>query len=169
MQGRPLDAVIARDEPVREAALFGMFGGTVNCTDGRYVYMRGVRTPDNGPLYQYTLVPLHMRRRFTVAELKTAVLSPPFSFTKGLQTMRVDAGVWDEREPYSMSGIMKQDFLREDFLYDLEDDPGQRRPILDPAIKERMTALMAGLMEDNDCPAEQYVRMGLEARQEERS
>ncbi|SUH16631.1 sulfatase [Salmonella enterica subsp. enterica] len=40
MQGQPLAKVIASDEPVREGALFGVFSGHVNVTDGRYVYMR---------------------------------------------------------------------------------------------------------------------------------
>ena len=41
MQGQPLAQTVADDTPVREAALFGMFGAQVNVTDGRYVYMRG--------------------------------------------------------------------------------------------------------------------------------
>lgn len=163
MEGRDLREVISLDKPVRSAALFGMFGGSVNCTDGRYVYMRGVRTADNGPLYQYTLAPMHMRRRFTVEELRTAVMAPPFSFTKGLQTLRVDAGVWDEREPYSMSGMMESDFLHQDFLYDLELDPQQRHSLDDPQTRARLECLMAALMRDNDAPPEQFQRMGLEA------
>jgi arylsulfatase A-like enzyme len=161
MQGQALDGVIASDEPVRDAALFGMFGGPVNCTDGRYVYMRGVRAKDNKPLFQYTLMPTHMRRRFTVAELSTAVPAAPFSFTKGLQTLRVEAGVWDEREPFSFSGMVTPDSMREDLLFDIEDDPSQLRPIVDPAIERRMIALMKRLMEENDAPDEQFERMGL--------
>jgi hypothetical protein len=161
MQGQALDGVIARDEPVRDAALFGMFGGPVNCTDGRYVYMRGVRAKDNKPLFQYTLMPTHMRRRFTVAELSTAVLAAPFSFTKGLQTLQVEAGVWDEREPFSFSGMVTPDSMREDLLFDIVEDPKQLHPIVDPAVESRMIALMKRLMEENDAPDEQFERMGL--------
>ena len=45
MQGHSLRDTVATDEPVREAALFGIFGGHVNCTDGRYVYMRAPVSP----------------------------------------------------------------------------------------------------------------------------
>jgi arylsulfatase A-like enzyme len=40
MQGVPLRDTIASDSPAHEAGLFGIHGGHVNCTDGRYVYMR---------------------------------------------------------------------------------------------------------------------------------
>jgi arylsulfatase A-like enzyme len=40
MQGRDLATVLDGDRPVREGALFGIHGGHVNVTDGRYVYMR---------------------------------------------------------------------------------------------------------------------------------
>ncbi|WP_338119883.1 sulfatase/phosphatase domain-containing protein [Paenibacillus thalictri] len=41
VMGQPLREVIESDAPVRDALLFGIHGGHVNCTDGRYVYMRG--------------------------------------------------------------------------------------------------------------------------------
>lgn len=37
---------IVDDEPVIDSGLFGIHGGHVNCTDGRYVYMRGPTTED---------------------------------------------------------------------------------------------------------------------------
>ena len=40
MQGVPLRDTQASDSLVREAVLFGHFGGQINITDGRYVYMR---------------------------------------------------------------------------------------------------------------------------------
>ena len=46
--------------PTREANLFGVMGAHVNVTDGRYVYMRGP-VADNTPLYEYTLMPTHLR------------------------------------------------------------------------------------------------------------
>jgi arylsulfatase A-like enzyme len=169
MQGRPLDGVIARDEPVREAALFGAFGGPVNCTDGHYVYMRGVRAPDNKPLFQYTLMPTHMRKRFSVAELQTATLAAPFSFTKGLQTLKVEAGIWDAREPYSFSGITTPASMRVDLLFDIAADPSQGNPLTDRSVENRLTTLMTGLMEANDAPVEQFERMGLERGEKEPS
>jgi hypothetical protein len=89
------------------------------------------------------------------------VPAAPFSFTKGLQTLRVEAGIWDEREPFSFSGMVTPDSMREDLLFDMEDDPSQLRPIVDPAIERRMIALMKRLMKENDAPDEQFERMGL--------
>lgn len=59
MQGKDLEATIASDRPVRDSAIFGMHGGHVNVTDGRYVYMRAPMTESNMPLYNYTLMPTY--------------------------------------------------------------------------------------------------------------
>ncbi len=50
--------------------MFGVFGGHVNVTGGRTVYMR-LCGAENGPLYEYTLMPTHMRARFSPAELQS--------------------------------------------------------------------------------------------------
>ncbi len=47
MTGKDLADVIAKDTPVRDAAIFGMHGAHVNITDGRYVYMRAPLPPFN--------------------------------------------------------------------------------------------------------------------------
>ena len=149
MQGRPLRETVAGDAPVREAALFGIHGGQVNVTDGRYVYMRGPRDRSNSPLYNYTLMPTHMRGLFTLEELHSATLAPPFSFTKGLNTLRTPAGTW------------KPERLMATLLYDLEADPKQDRPIRDERIERMMTDHLVRLMKANDAPAEQFARLGL--------
>ncbi len=89
MIGKDLAGVIADDTPVREAAIFGMHGAHVNVTDGRYVYMRAPQTPDNKPLYQYTLMPTHMRASFAVEDFVDLQTAPPFSFQKGSRTMKI--------------------------------------------------------------------------------
>ena len=40
MQGIPLTSAVNASESLREGMLFGVHGGHVNVTDGRYVYMR---------------------------------------------------------------------------------------------------------------------------------
>jgi arylsulfatase A-like enzyme len=149
MQGRPLGATLAADTPVRQAALFGLHGGHVNVTDGRYVYMRAPATPDNQPLYNYTLMPTHMRARFSVDELQEIALADPFPFTKGCRTLRVPAQRWPGSHPYQT------------LLFDLEVDPKQEHPMDDPEIEQRMTELLVRLMVKNDAPAEQFERLGL--------
>jgi arylsulfatase A-like enzyme len=149
MQGVPLRETIANDTPVREAALFGLHGGHVNVTDGRYVYMRAPAKPDNKPLYEYTLMPTHIRSHFGVDELKTAELTDPFSFTKGVRPLRFEARPWVNAHPF---GTM---------LFDLQTDPGQEHPIDDPEIEMIMIQHLIRLMRANNAPPEQFERLGL--------
>jgi arylsulfatase A-like enzyme len=149
MQGRSLRDTVARDAPVREAALFGSFGGQVNVTDGRYVYMRVGPDSRNDPLYEYTLMPTHMRARFSADELKNLELADPFSFTKGVRPLRI-AGK-------ALGGSHKFGTI----LFDLDTDPQQQRPLVDETAEIRMMNLLLDLMRDNDAPHEQYDRLGL--------
>lgn len=114
--------------------------------------------PGNSPLYNYTVMPTHMRCMFSPGELATATLSPGFSFTKGVPLLRINAA-----EDFSGDTTVK--FSQGTCLYDLEQDPGQKHPIRDPAIESRMIAAMISLMRQNDAPPEQYTRMGLTASQ----
>src|SRR5260370_35872668 len=94
MQGTPLRERIANDRPTRPAGLFGVFGGHVNVTDGRYVYMRGPVRPDNTPLFEYTLMPTHIRGRFPPAELQDFRLSEPFSFPTRIRLVKLHARIF---------------------------------------------------------------------------
>jgi len=151
MQGKPLKNVILSDEPVREAGLFGIHGGHLNVTDGRYIYMRAPVNPDNQPLYDYTLMPTHMRSLFSPEEMKTAVMAEPFRFTKECPVMRIDAGGW--------KGLKLSEFGT--MLFDLERDPCQQTQINDEQVEKQMISHMLRLMKENDAPAEQYERLGL--------
>lgn len=150
MQGQPLRDTIAHDTPVREAALFGLFGAHVNCTDGRYVYMRANAAPDNRPLYEYTLMPAHMRNSFSVNELHDISLQEPFPFSKGCRTLRIEGRAWVKASEFG------------NLLFDLEADPNQQHPRQDPAVERRMADLLVGLMRANDAPPEQFERLGLQ-------
>ena len=81
--------------------------------------------------------------------------APPFTFTKGAPVMKIEA----------MAGLLagNRPIQFGTKLYDVQKDPKQENPISDRAIEERMIRLMVKLMKENDCPAEQYARMGLES------
>ena len=149
MQGHPLAATVADDTKVREAGLYGIHGGQVNCTDGRYVYMRGPKNEANGPLYNYTVMPTHMREPFSIEEMRTATLAEPFGFTKGSPTLKIECG--GRTNPA----------LRDTLLFDLAEDPGQDHPLDDPAAEARMIEHLVRLMRESDAPPEQYERLGL--------
>ncbi|WP_255946382.1 sulfatase [Streptomyces odontomachi] len=151
MQGVPLGGVVADDTPVREAALFGGFGAHVNVTDGRYVYMRAPARASNEPLFEHTLMPTHMESRFTPDELVDAELIGPLPFTRNAPVLRIPGRTWGNAYAYGT------------LLFDLADDPGQQRPLLDGAVELRMAGLLTDRMRACDAPESQFVRLGLPA------
>ncbi|NBB82195.1 MAG: sulfatase, partial [Alphaproteobacteria bacterium] len=151
MLGCDLARCLADDTPVREAAIFGQFGAHVNVTDGRYLLMAGhAADQQDTPRYEYTAMPARMRRRFTVDELRAVEgLAEPFAFAKDCPTMRI--GRLDGPPVFAMASR----------LFNLEQDPGQSRPIDDPEIERRMRDHLARLMQQCDAPPEQFKRLGL--------
>ncbi|MEN2739537.1 sulfatase [Microbacterium sp. X-17] len=135
----------------KAGALFGIHGGHVNVTDGRYVYMRASSDAANGPIEDYTLMPTHMRSRFGVDELRGWEPAEPFAFTKGLRTMRIDAE----------GGFRINSWQHGTLLWDLETDPGQESPIVDDNVELSMIALLLGLLRTNDAPSSVFERLGL--------
>nr|WP_249317124.1 sulfatase [Bacillus sp. FJAT-50079] len=150
MQGKPLKETIAEDKIVRKASLFGVHGGHVNITDGKYLYMRAPVNPDNKPLYNYTLMPVHMKKRFDVEELKQTEYVEPFDFTKGVKVLKTPA-----KDKYQ---VHKYGHL----LFDLENDPEQLAPLKDPKIESMMIQKMVEIMKESDSPQEQFERLGLQ-------
>ncbi|MBS7701004.1 MULTISPECIES: sulfatase [unclassified Chelatococcus] len=159
MEGRSLLAA-ARGMQLREAALFGYFGGAVNVADGRYTYHRFPADLNNQEIYQYTLMPTHIFSPFSTEELSQASLSNGFPFTKGAKVLKVP--VTDRSPMYNVygPGALIENGTR---LYDLVTDPGQERPLADPDAEQRLVSLMSRLMADNEAPPEAFARLGLPA------
>jgi len=147
MQGVALKDTVAADVAVRRAALFGVFGAHVSCTDGRYLYMRAPMRPENEPLYQYTQVGTAVAAN----ERCALMMREPFAFTKGGPVMKIlaDGRAW--------VGAFEQESL----LFDLQEDPNQAAPIYSPEIEDMMIRYMTDLMWRNDAPEEQYEMLGL--------
>ncbi len=161
MLGRDLEAVVARDEAVRQAAIFGVHGGHVNVTDGRHVYMRANATADNRPLNDYTLMPTRMKAPCHPDELafERVAWHRPFDFTKGCGLMQMPA-----HDKHSATRAENAMTTGQHLLYDLENDPGQDHPIEnDPALEDEMVGQLVELMKQCDAPAEQFERLGLAA------
>ena len=152
MQGFDLKPVITDDQPVRTGALYGLFGGHVNYTDGRYVYMRAPATEQNTPLFNYTHMPAHMRFPFELDEMRTMNWHKGFSFTKGCPVMQLNASA-------KHGGALSHEFGT--MLFDLHQDPGQLNPIDSPEKEDELIADMIRLMQENDAPEEQFERLGL--------
>ena len=149
MQGKPLTGVMDSDEPIRKYAVFGYHGSQVDVTDGRYLYMHSAEHPD-ADVYEYTLMPTHMRAMFSPKELPEAEMVKPFSFTKGCPVMKIKAV--NRMGDTTSFGSM---------LFDLENDPAQAHPLDDPETIARMKGYIRECMEENDAPAELYDRLGV--------
>lgn len=178
MQGKPLCTVINDNKANRDYALFGVHGGHVNVFDGQYVYMKAPMTQDNQPLYEYTLMPTHMRNRFGIGELRTAILTEPFGFTKDCPLLKIEKVSGISQSGFSdllMGGGDRQaaryidnNSLTNaanfgDKLFDLKADPKQEYELDDAAIELRMADILINAMKENDAPPEQFLRIGFPA------
>lgn len=150
MLGHSLKQTVEDDTPVRSYALFGCHGNHINITNGAYVYMR---CPAVGAaVNEYTLMPTHMRGRFSVGELEKAELADPFSFTKGCKVLKVPAVGNPFADPARFGSR----------LYCLADDPGELAPVRDEEKEAALTEEIRKLMIANDAPAELYGVFGIE-------
>lgn len=147
--GRSLTPVIREDRPIREGAMFGIFGGHVNITDGRYVYMKAPDTTENSPLYEYTDMPCHMNQPFKPMELSQAELVEGFPHMKGCRCLKIPAS--QQNNCYWFNNR----------LYDLDADPEQKTPVRNPREELRLLRLMRDMMVQNEAPSEQFIRLGI--------
>lgn len=113
-------------EPQREFGIFGTFGGQLCATDGRYVYMRALRS--DKPLYAYTLAGLHFGRipiqkggpSYKVHSSRI------FGFSKGFPLMQIEDLCGDYSSNQNSFG---------DLLFDLETDSKQEHPLHDSGLE----------------------------------
>ncbi len=152
MQGINIRDAIESDSEIRSLALFGGHGSHVNVTDGRYVYMRAPVSKENKPLFNYTLLPLHQQRTYSVEEIRSVRLHKPFCFSKDCPVLKIDASSSNEwRRAYEFGNL----------LYDLERDPAQNEPIENRGSENMMIRHLIDIMKQSDCPPEQFERLGL--------
>ena len=149
MQGHSLAASIENDTSIRDSCLYGVFGGHVNVTDGKYVYMRAPLPDKTEHLFNHTLMPMHMTKLFDPEELAKAEFVGPLRYTKGCNVLKVPA-----KDKYKIAKFGN-------LLFDLENDPKQLQPITDAAVEQTMIAKMIALMQASDAPVEQFERLGL--------
>lgn len=163
MLGQPLEPVLQSDAAIHEAVLYGYHGMHVNVTDGRYTYMRAAQTPDNGPLYQYTLMPWHIAKPMAKEEIKQAMptLYAGFDFNDHVPMLKIPVDErYDKKRYYRYSDHMNYGTL----LFERQEDPYQENPLSNEGVEKRMCALMVALMQYNEAPEEQYFRLGLTTR-----
>ena len=141
----------------RKAAIFGYFGGAINVTDGCFSYHRYPTEPESADIYQYTLMPAHIRGFFLPEELADAKLVEPLPFTKGMPVLKARAS-----NRSIVPGLSPIHLLEDETrLYDLAKDPGQQSPIQDSELEKKMIDNMRHEMAMADAPSEAYERLSL--------
>jgi len=132
-----------------------MFGGHINCLWGNYVYMRApnLKQKASNHLYNYTLMPMHMRNMFSLEELRQGEYGTTFSFTKGCKLLRIPGS-------FGAPGGEASEPL-ETMLFDLDKDPEQLYPFRDAALEKQMDGFIKDMLKENDAPKELYNLFGL--------
>ena len=123
-RGRSLLPLLAGETTVREAALYGIFGGATNVTDGRYTYFRYPADLFAQELFEYTLFPVHMHDFFQPAEFEGASWSTRSTSRRACRCCACRRGATRRRPPTQGGGI--EDAVT--VLYDTQDDPGPDEP-----------------------------------------
>lgn len=113
-------------------------------------------------LYDYMQTPTSYPNSVTLDKLRQGQMCWDFHFTKGTPLLRLPGHCMgmipnDPETLYAPDGLYGEGNL----LFDLEQDPKQLQPLHDEAVESRMIKAMKQLMEENEAPAEQYVRLGL--------
>lgn len=152
-QGSSLNKVIAENKSICDFALFGMHGAQVNITDGRYVFMKSAEKKKNN-LFNYTLMPMHMKSLFSSEEIQTSQLYHGFKFTGNLPVLKIPVIKTGDGH-INLIGNYK------DQLFDLQSDPHQLTPLEDPELESYFKIEIARQMNENEAPYEQYERLGL--------
>ena len=160
VQGKSLIPIIAKDQEIHDAILYGYFGKHINVTDGKYTYFRSAR--DNSRLYEYTIMPTRITSLFTKEELNLVTsLTREFRFSHNLPVLKIPANT---RFVPAGTLYMFDDHMKYgDMLFDIEADPNQKDNLIQDKEKEnKMIRKLVKLMRDAEAPAEQYMRMGLD-------
>ena len=147
--GEDLSQMVETGEANRTSAVFGVFGGMLNITDGRYVYMKAPVHSENQPLFNYTLIPNHMNWRFKKEELSNIQITGEFAFTDGIQLMKLPAKV----------GL--PECLQRDRLFDLTADPYQQASLEQESVRQRLEQQLIEYLIACEAPGDQWERFAL--------
>jgi len=162
-EGHSLLPLLEQDTKLRDAAIYGMFGAGTNITDGRYTYFRYPEDMTKQDLFEYTLMPMHLKSMFAVADLAQAELARGFNFTQGVPLLKVPARRNAKGQPVGHTGQGSGYEDTTTVLFDLKSDPDQLNPIRDEAVEARLMTQIDSLMQKNDAPPEAFLRLGLAA------
>jgi hypothetical protein len=88
-----------------------------------------------------------MKKMFSVNEMRTAEMHPPFKFTKKCPVMKI-------------KGFPKTKIANcKSLLFDTLNDPGQENPLHNSIVEKKMARLMLREMKANNAPDELFHRI----------
>ncbi|KMW57328.1 Choline-sulfatase [Candidatus Rhodobacter oscarellae] len=156
MTGRSLVPACKSGETGRDIALFGIWGGPLNCTDGRYVFFIDPDDPAyRSELFIYSLMPVDVKKPLEIADLQRATQHPPFDFTKQVPVWKIPSTGVQARGATEFMPIGSM-------LFDLDADPEQLNPILgDHMTETRLRAAMQQVLVQHDAPPEVLTRFSM--------
>ena len=164
IHGKSLLPLIDTDIPgFRDGVLYGIFGKTVNVTDGRYTYMKAPIREDNSPLYAYCGMPSMLWQYLgpdSFSETDAASVELGRLKWTPYPVYRIPHRIvhWVN---YTLDFSSRNPLVQEDLLFDITNDYRQQKPVTDAFLHTEYDRLLCGLMEAHDAPDEQYLRLGL--------
>jgi hypothetical protein len=153
-----MPALTDQNATLHDVVFFGYFGGSINMTDGTYVYFRYSADMENQTLYQYTLMPSHLMGSFSLAELSGAEMVKDCSFVNGYPVMRIPV-VKDS--PWSKTHGLSRMVNTPISLFDITLDPLQQNPLDDQDLHQEFSLRLAQAMKNHDAPPEAFARLDL--------
>ncbi|CUI97400.1 sulfatase [Cognatishimia activa] len=149
MTGSSLQALSHGGVTERKFAIFGIWGGPINCTDGRYVMFLQPKEPSSqDDLYLYSMMPVDFKTPLKLADLQLATQCAPFEFTKGMPVWKIPATGIVERGAASFLPAKTT-------LFDLELDPNQNEPVTgELEIEAKLKNAMLDELKAHDAPTE---------------
>jgi len=152
-------------ESIRDEAIYGYFGKSVNLTDGDHIFMKTAKSKDNAPLNIYSSMPVGLRQywpkdKFSKIECGRFLAHtnmPIYKLPINEEDQRGgDANMFlvdDERGAYNES----------DMIINLEDKKATQE--LDDQFKEKRANFIRVLkkqMQKHQAPTEQFKRLGID-------
>lgn len=153
IDGRSILGVLQNHQKIHDSVLFGAHGGQVNLFDGRYVYMKsGLKDKS---IYNMTLMPTLMRGFISSEEIDKATFVEGGKYSHGHKVLQIPSNPYIPlKEPYP------------DAVYDLQNDPQQKRNIINEDLQKQLDAKLKTAMLKADAPQWQMERMGFAAYEE---
>jgi arylsulfatase A-like enzyme len=139
---------------VRDTALYGWHGRTVNITDERYTYFRGPAQDDNRPCFAYCAMPTTLWRYMGTNNADEIEMGRFLAHT--------DFPVYKIPVHGEVGAMGEISHIRTNLLFDIHRDYQQLQPIVDKTLEKNMVHKLIAAMKAHGAPDEQYARLGLD-------